>query len=128
MLQRFCKEFFKCFFFFSSSSEKEALERPGLQGNPTHIRVTKEEGEPGFSSSSEVRSFSLKYYASSFCSLAIGEPVAQSQLRGSIIIVFCPVSTICSQVFAIDTAGGVTEIRKHGFHLFLLHHGRQRPE
>ncbi|KAK7818170.1 hypothetical protein U0070_009558 [Myodes glareolus] len=33
--------------------EKEALERPGLQGNPTHIRVTKEEGEPGFSSSSE---------------------------------------------------------------------------
>ncbi|XP_041499634.1 serine protease inhibitor Kazal-type 5-like [Microtus oregoni] len=33
--------------------EKEALERPGLQGNPSHIRVTKEEGGPGFSSSSE---------------------------------------------------------------------------
>lgn len=47
------------FFFLSSSSEKEALERPELQGNPSHIRVTKEEGGPGFPSSSEVRSFSL---------------------------------------------------------------------
>lgn len=116
----FAKIFFNVFFFFSSSSEKEALERPGLQGNPTHIRVTKEEGEPGFSSSSEVRSFSLKYYASSFCPPAVGGPAAQSQLRGSIIIVFDPVSTSCSQVFTIDTAGSVAEIRKHRFCIFLL--------
>lgn len=81
----FANILFKCFFFLSSSSEKEALERPELQGNPSHIRVTKEEGGPGFSSSSEVRSFSLKYYASSFCPPAVGEPAAQSQLRESII-------------------------------------------
>ncbi|XP_052598717.1 serine protease inhibitor Kazal-type 5 [Peromyscus californicus insignis] len=33
--------------------EKEALERSELQENPSHIRVTKEEDGPGFSSSSE---------------------------------------------------------------------------
>ncbi|KAL1773899.1 serine protease inhibitor Kazal-type 5 [Sigmodon hispidus] len=33
--------------------EKEALERSGIQENPSHIRATKEEGGPGFSSSSE---------------------------------------------------------------------------
>lgn len=79
----------KCSFFFLSSSEKEAVERLGLQENPSYISVTKEEDGPGFSSSSEVRRFSLDFIRlDAFVLQGLGSLAEdQRQLRGSNIIV-----------------------------------------
>lgn len=58
---------------FLSSSEREALERSGLQETPSQITSIKEEDGPEFSTASLVRSFSLGFQAV-LCPLGVREP------------------------------------------------------